>query len=491
MNPLNIDLTQYGIDKELSYSILKKYNNKEIGQEPRAKLKEIPQIDNETILDCTNKISIKFDEDRIKQVFKRYNLPEELLNECKKCNFIFNNEMLSRIGIYLYPTYSYGVLNGGSATSYADSKKNEDFNKELFNNFEDLFVSLSASYKGKAKGITPAFINPNGEPGPTFMELKMRSLLIEAKKYTEATGKPCSNLFPMFQMTSTYNNSEIQDYYSNCKESTYIKELIKETGIDITNVLTGIQPLITAFTHSKYGETKDIFITDKNEPLPLPGGHGQCFLVLKDIFNDLYKKGIRFISIGNVDNIGYTLNPVSLALLALSEKQAAFDFSFKTEFDVKGGVLIRDQFDRINCADLGVAVSKEDIKKAEESSIPILFNCATGLFSLEYLISNIDHIINKLPTRFSDQNKDIGEYSQGEQVTWEIIGLLDDFLIMAIDKYDRFLASKLLLENLVTSGLTCDTIDDNLKKSGKELNKGLFNKLKNDFKLTLNNGKWE
>lgn len=491
MNPLNIDLTQYGIDKQLSYSILEKYNNKEIGQEPKAELKEIPQIDNKTILDCTGNISIKFDETKVISFFEKYNLPEALLEKCIKSEFVFDNNLLTEIGIYLYPTFSYGVLNGGSATSYVDRKKNEDFNSELFNNFEDLFSTLSATYKGKAKGITPAFINPNGEQGPSFMELKMRSLLIEAKKYNEVTGHPNKNLFPMFQMTSTYNNDDILEFYESCKNSKYIKDLIKETGIDITNVLTGIQPLITAYTHSNRGDTKSIFLTKKNEPLPLPGGHGQCFLVLKDIFKKLYNRGIRFVTIGNVDNVGYTLDPKSLALLALSEKQAAFDFSFKTEFDVKGGVLIRDQFDRINCADLGVAVSKDDIKRAEKNKTPILFNCATGMFNLEYLIKNIDNIIHKLPTRFSDQVKDTGEYSQGEQVTWEIIGLLDDFLIMAIDKYDRFLASKLLLENLVTSGLTCENIDENLKKNGEALNQGLFRKLRNDFQLKLTNGKWE
>lgn len=491
MNPLQINLAQYGIDEKLSYTILEKFNNKEIGQEPRAQLKEIPQIDNRTILDCTGNISIHFNESNVRRVFEKFNLPESLLLKCIKSDFLFDNELLSEIGIHLYPTFSYGVLNGGSATSYADRKKNEDFNSELFNNFESLFLELSTSYKGKAKGITPAFINPNGEPGPSFMELKMRSLLIEAKKYKEVTGNSNTNLFPMFQMTSTYNNDDIHDFYRTCKDSKYIKSLAHETGIDITNVLTGVQPLISAYTHSKDGDTKSIFLTENNEPLPLPGGHGQCFLVLKSVFNELFNKGIRFITIGNVDNVGYTLDPKSLALLALSEKQAAFDFSFKTEFDVKGGVLIRDQFDRINCADLGVAVSKEDIKLAEESKTPILFNCATGMFNLEYLINNIDNIIIKLPTRFSDQNKDIGKYSQGEQVTWEVIGLLDDFLIMAIDKYDRFLASKLLLENLVTSGLTCDNIDENLKKSGEALNKGLFKKLKDDFKLTLTNGRWE
>ena len=37
-----------------------------------------------------------------------------------------------------------------------------------------------------------------------------------------------------------------------------------------------------------------------------------------------------------------------------------------------------------------------------------------------------------LPVRFSDQDKDAGRYSQAEQVTWEIIGMLEDFISLAL-----------------------------------------------------------
>lgn len=485
-----IDLGKFGIDSDLSLSILSRFNSREIGQEPKAALKEIPQIDNESIIDFTKEVKLDLNKEDIEIFCNKYDIPNEVLKICESENYKLNDVILNKIGIYLYPKFAYGVLNGGSATSYVDNKKNRDFSPELFNKYSDLFNDLSTSYKGKAKGITPGFINPNGEPGPTFMELKMRDLLLKAKEYKKETGNSPKNLFPMFQMTSTSNTDQINNFYRECKDSPYLKDLISETEINITEVLTGVQPLITAYSHSDEGDNKSIFLDKKNNPLPLPGGHGQCFLVLKDIFLNLYNSGIRFVTIGNVDNIGYTLDPKSLALLALTGKQAAFDFSFKTEFDVKGGILIKDQFDRINCADLGVAVSKEDLEEAINKNIPILFNCATGMFNLEYLINNLDMIISRLPTRFSDQNKDAGKYSQAEQVTWEIIGLLDNFLVLAIDKYDRFLASKLLLENLVTSGLTCDDLNPSLKECGEALNSGLFKKLKNSFKLELKNGKW-
>ncbi|MGL1892140.1 MAG: UTP--glucose-1-phosphate uridylyltransferase [Spirochaetaceae bacterium] len=479
------------INYELSNTLLKLFNDGEIGQEPKVVLQDLPNVDNINIFDLSNDINIAIDEKQVNNFFNKFNLPPDIFIECKLNNFYFNSELLEKIGIYLYPTIAFGVLNGGSATSYVDISKNRGFNEELHNNLSEVFKDLTSKYKGKAKGITPAYINPDGSPGVSFMELKFRSLLLESKKYNDVTGLDPKNLFPIFQMTSSMNNEEINSFYDSIKDSPMLKELIKETNNNnISNVYSGIQPLITAFTHSSVSDKKEIFKDSDGENLALPGGHGQCFLVLKQIFKDLLKKGVYFITLGNVDNIGYSIDPKTLALLALTGKQATFDFSYKTQFDVKGGILIKDQFGKLNCADIGVAVSKNDLEKAQESGKPILFNCATGMFSLEYLVNNLDDIILKLPTRFSDQNKDIGLYSQAEQVTWEIISLLDDFMIMAVNKYDRFLASKLLLENLVTSGFATNITNIELKNCAKELNKGLLNILENKLNLKIINGKW-
>lgn len=478
------------IDKKLSKSIMDRYNSGEIGKEPKAQLNSIPEIDNKTIIDFTKNIQLEVTNKEIESLFIKYDLPESLKRECLEKSNIFDASFLTKVGIHLYPYFSYGVLNGGSATSYVDFTKNRQFDDQLFTDLEMTINELTPKYKGKAKGITPAFINPNKSPGPSFMELKMRSLLLEAKKYKILTGKKTDKLFPIFQMTSTTNTADILDFYKKSVNSTYLKDLTQLTLNNITEVKTAIQPLISAFTHSNKGDEKSIFLDSDGNQLALPGGHGQCFKVLKDIFIELYNEGIRFISIGNVDNIGYTLDPKALAILAITGKQATFDFSFKTEFDVKGGILINDQFNRLSCADLGVAVSKEDVQKAEQDGIPILFNCATGLFNLELLIEKIDFISKNLPTRFTDQNKDIGLYSQAEQVTWEVISILDEFIILAVDKYERFLASKLLIENLVTSGLATNIKNIELEKCAQALYDGLSNQLVNTFKLKLTNGEW-
>ena len=60
----------------------------------------------------------------------------------------------------------------------------------------------------------------------------------------------------MFQMTSVLNNSQVDECYQASKKSPFLKNLIEETGFDVTEMLTGQQPMLAAFTHSSEGKTK-------------------------------------------------------------------------------------------------------------------------------------------------------------------------------------------------------------------------------------------
>ena len=151
----------------------------------------------------------------------------------------------------------------------------------------------------------------------------------------------------------------------------------------------------------------------------------------------------------------------------------------------------------LNCVDLGVGISHKDAAALEASGKKILFNCGSGLFNLEWLLENLDRIIRDLPLRFSDQNKDAGRYSQAEQVTWEIIGMIDRPLIFAVDKYKRFLAAKILLENMMTSGLRLeesgfpgDGSEGDLRDTARRLHKGLRELLPGIYGLEMKNGFW-
>jgi UDP-N-acetylglucosamine pyrophosphorylase len=503
LNPALVeDMKQKGIDVDLTLKILDQFNAGKYDHVEPIKVRDIPEVDGRVILDITGNINLKLDYNAAQKNINGLGLRIDLakLGTVRGSEIVFDKIALQRLGVLLYPVLAYGILNGGSASSYIDYKKNKAFHETLFEICQKEFMILERISKGKAKGVTPAFINQDGTPGPSFIELKMRALLIEILRYQNLVSVKPKILLPMFQMTSVYNDREIREAYETYRESELLVELAQETGVKITEVRTGIQPMLAAFSAGK-AKPKTIFdkaFDKENCALPMPGGHGQNFIILREVYQDLLARGVKFIYLGNVDNLGFTVDPVSLALMALQNKQAGFEFAFRTAVDVKGGVLIEDQRGRLNCADIGPAISKAEVLEAEKSGKKILFNCAIGLFNLEYLVKNLDYIIENLPMRFSDQDKDAGVYSQAEQVTWEIIGMLDDFLIFGVDKYSRFLAAKMLIEGLMTSGIGLDDLtyptdpnpEKDLKNLAQKLNNGLQAKLSAVYGMKQAGGHW-
>ena len=301
-----------------------------VGFEP-VKVEGVPEVDGQHILDLHKSIEITLDlneaEINIKKLDPDINIKDA--GVAREGAITFDQNGLERIGIKLYPLLSYGVLNGGSASSYVDQKKNLGFNEILFSICEKEFNSVRSISKGKAKGLTPAYVNKDGSHGASFMELKMRAVLIESLKHkllsnfnskeflkSEISGEdvafkfdagpPPEALYPMFQMTSVYNNDEVLNAYKDFKNSDLLKELIQETGIDITEFKTGVQPMLAALTHSETSKRKSVFLEaygQEDTVLAMPGGHGQNFIVLKDIYRELYDEGKRFIYLGNVDNL--------------------------------------------------------------------------------------------------------------------------------------------------------------------------------------------
>ena len=494
-------MTKSGIQADLTLEILTRYNAGEFDNQPTVEVREIPGIDGSSVIDM-NQASWEMDTAAAESVLKKYGVDKalsvfaEISGETAK----FSPRGLTALGYLLYPRTAYGVLNGGSATSYVDEKKNSGFSEKLMQLCRESFAAIADLAKGRAKGITPACINPDGTAGPSYMELKMRGMLIRELIYRELSGHNTPLGPAIFQMTSVNNNEEVLEAYTQYKESPFLKELAADLGTDMTDCKSGIQPMIGAFSHSKEGRPRQVFLgRDGKSPLPLPGGHGQNFAVLKDIYTQLHGSGKAFAYLGNVDNLANLPNPAGVALMALSGKEAAFEFSFKTPVDIKGGILIRDTRGQLNCGDIGPAISKEDVAKAEEAGKPILFNCATGLFNLDYLVAELPGIIRNLPTRFSDQDKDAGLYSQAEQVTWEVIGMLNDFFIFGVDKYERFIAAKLLLESFLANGIALDHPEfprdpdpaKDLKTIGLKLNRGLEKLFDQEYGLKLEGNKWK
>jgi UDP-N-acetylglucosamine pyrophosphorylase len=508
-------LEENRIDTALSLEILNGWNSGKYKDTRPIVVRGIPSPEDMRILDIPQLKEFHISADTARKNLHPL-LPEIDLSEFGRKvgpELIIPRRNLETLGVLLYPFLSCGVLNGGSATSYGDTKKNRGVSEALYQLLEPAFLRAAELCRDRPKGITPAYTNPDGSPGYSFLELKMRNLLLEALRYRRVAAKHLPKrtsrgkgfpepLTPMFQMTSLFTDSAVAEAFREYRNSPLLAGLIEELGIDITRVETGVQPLIAAFTHSSEGPVKRIFSRAggvEGRTLGLPGGHGQNFLVLRDVYRCLYDGGKRFVYLGNVDNLGFTPDPAALAVLALSGKQAGFEFSFRTSVDVKGGILVIDDRDRLTCADIGPAVSPEEVEKAEAEGKRVLFNVATGLFDLKYLAGNLDRIIDTLPTRWSDQDKDSGKYSQAEQVTWEVVGLLDEVLIFGVDKYRRFLAAKLLIEGLLTGGAGLDNPDfpsdpdpaKDFKSLGKNLHEGFCWNMENRYGMKPMQGRWE
>jgi UTP--glucose-1-phosphate uridylyltransferase len=496
---------RYAIDGDLSEKILHQINDRapeDAHQEGSAR-HEFPMIDGRHIIDGTGEITLAIPYDTAAENIRRIDSHIDLsaVSALHPDGTIdMSRAALEHLGLQLMPYVAYGVLNGGSATSYIDTKKNSAFYPPLFSLIEKEFDLLTPLCTGRAKGLTPAYINPDGTPGYSFLELKMRSLLLSGIRASEAAGRDCT--IPMFQMTSGYTHEQLLQAYTEYRHAPILKELIDHSGFDITEVATAKQPLIAAFTPRQPDGRRDIFTHAFGEPdhlLALPGGHGQNFYVLQDIYRDLYESGKRFVYLINVDNIGNPPSPLHIAITALTGCDGSFEFAYKTPIDTKGGVLVAHEDASLTCKDIGVAIDPGEISEAEDQGIPILFNCATGLFSLSYLTTERDHIIEQLPLRVSEQNKDAGIYAQAEQVTWEIIDLMDHPTIIAVNKEERFLAAKLLSESIMATQAS-HIVEDLLEQHpeyqdfcdvSRTLESGFYRIMREDYAMDLQGGRWE
>ncbi len=348
---------------------------------------------------------------------------------------------------------------------------------------------LAARLKGQPKGITPAYFKEDGSDGASFLELKFRSLLQEVKE-AQKLGLPAPEMLPTFQMSSLGTRQALAAAYKTWQDSPYLKDLIEQTGNNPLQVLDATQPLLAALSPKDKRGRRTIFSQawgQENSALALPGGHGENFRVLKPVYRELKDRGIRFAWLGNVDNTGYTVDPISLACLALSGNCAAFEFSSKSALDVKGGVLIIDG-QGLSVRDIGQSISWEEIGEAESRGGLAVFNCATGLFDLNWLVPRLDEISRALPIRVSEQNKESGVYAQAEQTTWEVLGLMENPLILRVERAKRFLPAKMLLETLIASPATSALLEDPaipdfIRQDGQQLRLAMQDLLKERYQL--------
>ncbi len=480
------------IDIPASLALLNRINAESTSSLQDIEIRGVPEVDEKTTITMGSSMEFKCDADLARHRLEamKISVPESARIDGKTASY--PSAALEEIGIQLFPYTAWGVLNGGLATSYADLKKNLSLGQELFNSISDDFSRLEPLCRNKPKGITPAYINPDGSAGESFLLLKMRASLLCAQKYIRAYGNPERPILPFFEMTSDGTSEALAEEYKAYAKHPWIASLIRETGTNPCNPRSACQPLLSALTHSEEGNPRRFFsraFGKENSPLALPGGHGQSFRVLADIYRGLLSEGYRFAYIGNVDNMGYYPSAKELAIMALSGAQGGFDFSFRTAIDVKGGIFVEDKNGKKTVADIGQGIAFSDIEALEKAGKKILFNCATGLFDLQALIPKLDWIAQSLPVRLSDQDKDSGRYSQAEQSTWEVIGLLDDIVGFAVKKTERFLAAKLLAETVLASSR--NPVPASMQRLARDLAQGLQAVLVGPCGLTVKEGRWD
>lgn len=492
---LKTQLLGEGVDLDRMQELLDALNQGQFQRDGLPQSVSIPDISHPSIIDRRAPAVWRMDAELARARFAELELPfaPELVGVSERGMIAFDEDSLRKIGVFLYPKTAFGLLNGGCASSYADEKKNQAYNAAALEKNRALFESLAQEVIGKPKGITPAYINPDGTGGYSFLLLKLRMLLEHKKLYQEMTGfSPCGVL-PAFQLTSYHTDEAIQKAFREYIMLSELKDLSDFLGCPAIEMYTETQCMMAAITHSSEGYPRRIFdraYGKAHTGIALPGGHGQNFENLAHIYRKMRSMGIRYAWIGNIDNMGYTVDPVSLAIFALSGKDAAFEQSYRTPMDVKGGILITDGEGRFTCADIGPVLKAEDIRDLEEQGKPVLFNCGTGLFDLEKLIPMLPTIPFRLPHRVTDQDKDAGRYAQVEQITWEIIGLLNDPLFFAVEKNRRFIGAKYLLETIMTSFPPDLSFPAEIREVAHTLHSGLIGLLESEYGLYCFDGRW-
>ncbi len=491
---LRSDMVAKGIDVGTTLSILADLNAGLYDGQAAVAASGVPPVDGVSIVPASGDMSYRIGRDAAACRLSALGLEPPDGTPADGDALLFDRAALEDLGERLYPVAAWGVLNGGSATSYADRKKNAALGSGVFEAIRPGFELLAPLCDGRPKGVTPAYINPDGSPGESFLLLKMRAALLRAGRYVERFGKPERPALPFFQMTSDGTDAQLADAYAEYAGHPWLAPLVERAGTDPTRPRSARQPLLAAFTHSGDGRPRRVFDRAYGRPdsaIALPGGHGQSFRVLADVYRGLLADGYRYAWIGNVDNVGYYPDPAELAVMALSGAEAAFEFSYRTPVDIKGGILVTTGDGRRTVADIGQAISFERVLELEAAGSRVLFNCATGLFDLARLVPRLDEIARRLPVRVSDQDKDAGRYSQAEQSTWEVVGLLDAPLGFAVEKGERFIAAKLLAETVLASGAAgAATLPPNVAETAATMSGGLRSVLSGPCGLALDGGAW-
>ncbi|HOX92160.1 MAG TPA: hypothetical protein PLC54_04500, partial [Spirochaetales bacterium] len=226
------DMLSKGIDVDKSLSLLQAINDGSLSAQAATKSStaagalRIPPLDGKRIVDVHGMKEFRLP---AKHALQRLSELQESLPPTARSegsDLVFDRPALVSLGQRLLGQAAWGVLNGGSATSYADRKKNQSMGAEVFSAIQSGFELLAPLCDGTPKGLSPAYINPDGSPGESFLVLKMRAALRVARGVAAQRGSDVRRpVLPFFQMTSPATNGSLARAYGSWDKHPWLVSL--------------------------------------------------------------------------------------------------------------------------------------------------------------------------------------------------------------------------------------------------------------------------
>ena len=120
------DMKSKNVDISLTLSILDRLNRNDFSDEP-VTVSALPSPDDQAVVDCSGSLTYSVKKSLAIDAFQKLELSINPagFGSISGGELTFDRDGLEKLGIALAPLLSYGVLNGGSATSYADTVKNK------------------------------------------------------------------------------------------------------------------------------------------------------------------------------------------------------------------------------------------------------------------------------------------------------------------------------------------------------------------------------
>lgn len=311
-----------------------------------------------------------------------------------------------------------------------DSKK---INKEMYEKIGENSIKngeLAVCSMAGGQGTRLGF---NGPKATYMLDIGKPTSIFEimTKKLQDAKEK-FGVLINWYIMTSEQNNDETIAFFEKNNYFGYDKNYIKFFK-------QGELPLLD--------ENGKIILKEKNEIFMVPDGNGGIFRALgtSGILDDMKKNGVKYLAVGNVDNILiYMADPLAVGLMIEKNAKILSKSFMKPRWDGKWGVFCKmDGKLRV----IEYIETPEELLRACNSDGELLYGDAhfgCNFFSIDLLEKIEDE---KLPMHAAlkknvymnskGEHEEINSY-KFEAFIFDVFSATDDVLILRVEKDKEF-----------------------------------------------------